>query len=189
MMHRQRAHGMARWARHLRTDEHALALKAQRGVIGAYLKRWRRATRGHGLAERAMRHALHRDLARGWHCWRSRQAVSAQELERRATAFFAAHATVRGFHAWIEQKREEDQAMLLTFASAASILPIASAAKNELDFVRAAALLPLASIVAEAQAAEAGAPTGSESSGELTPGADGKKKAKKAPARPRMVFH
>jgi len=172
LLNREQARGVACWLRHVNTDEKQITAKANKDFLRSRFLRWRRGDGKHDRAGRAIMHALHQDLVRGWNRWRAR-GVNSEMLAAKAAAFSVSRSTVRGFHAWLRQKQEEDTAMQLTFASAAAILPLAAVEPT-------GASLMLADYVTE---------------GELTPGRNGEKKAKasralsRSPARPRMVFH
>ena len=173
LMRREQARGVVRWLRHINRDEKLVTAKAEKGFLYSRFLRWRRGDAKRDLAGRALLHALRQDLVRGWNSWRSGQGTSTEILATKAAAFSMARSTVRGFHAWLDQKQEEDTAIRLTFASAAAVLPLAAVEPT-------GASLKLSEYLPE---------------GELTPGRDGKKKAmaprtpSRSPARPRMVFH
>ena len=130
--------------------------------------------RAKGYAIRAVKHALHRDLARGWTQWRSQHTAGSASLMRRAVAFFVARETVGAFHQWVANKREADAQMHLTFASAAAILPIAAVVRPA-----TAPADGLESLIAPTGASPAASP---KKPPPATP-------PKRPPARPRMVWH
>ena len=79
--------------------------------------------RSRDLGARAIKHALHGELARAWGAWTARESIPPLGLARRAASYFMAHSTVGAFHTWVTRKREADAALERTFASAAAILP------------------------------------------------------------------
>ena len=163
-MSREVAKGMSKWRYSIETDDLALAVKAQQQHKLGLFKAWRRRMRKRDLATRALQHALHSDLSRAWTTWNARERVSPLVLAQRAAAFFMAHGTVGAFHAWVARKREADAVLERTFASAASILPIAGGV----------------------------APTGGVAPVSPSPTTPPQKKAQppaRPPSRPRMVFH
>jgi hypothetical protein len=166
MMHREAARGWSRWQITMASDTLALATKAEQQFVRAKFNKWRRGKRKRDLVARALLHAMNRDLARGWHHICSRHAASKEALGRRAVAFWTSRLTVRGFHAWLAQKEEEDERSHLIFSSAAAMLPIAVVIPDS-------------------------PPTGSDElfRQEMSPSPSGRKKASRAPARPRMIFH
>merc|ERR1712146_648826 len=172
MMHREAAKGMSRWVRHLQSDADVLTSKAQRGYLRWRFRKWSRGSRKKELATRAIQFALHGDLARCWHKLRSRQRLSKEVLARRAANMFISRGLVRGFHAWLHQKNEEDMAMHLTFASAASMLPLSS-----MPPTGGASPAPTFDMFAALDS-----PKSSSKSLPRSP-------LPRSPARPRMVFH
>ena len=105
MVNRELANGLSRWRRHLHVDKALMAAKSALGRLAGPFKKWKRAVSGPLLAAKAIRHALHRELARSWQTWRSRKAQSQRALMAKAVATFVSRGLAAGFRAWLAQKQ------------------------------------------------------------------------------------
>ena len=176
MRHRELSRALASWQ--ARTSRESLdhVVKSDRFALATAVKRWRRGPRARNLASRAMLHAMHRELARGWQAWRSRKALSDEVLMRRAVGFFVSGEMARSFQRWRANQQEMEAAMHLTFASAAAILPIASTVP---PVPKSPPKSPQSPVMTGA----------APSAGMVTPTPKKMTPSRKPASRPRMVFH
>jgi len=139
-------------------------------------KRWRAVAevraRGLLLIRKGAGYLLHRGLGRGLAQWRRRAQRSTDAMWARAKFCWQANATVHAFHVWRARQQELDEIMKLTFASAASFLPIPREAKQP----------PLA-LLADGKEGRGVAITASPPARRppLPPGAEGRKKTAAGP--------
>ena len=192
LMHRELSIGLGRWRRTLQRDAAVLRARWQAGRrLGGLRAGWRRwhggdyarATAAQQLAHRALSHARYRDVARallGWRANASAAPLEEEELEQKGYFFWKARAIVKSFAEWRERQKEDDAAMQLTFASAASFLPIAALAKQDSSDSLTAA---------PTGAAPSGSPMRAGPLGSASGGARGASGGRRPASRPRMVFH